>query len=68
MYLTEYDEIILSPLHISIVFKIYADRCGYILKKALRSFYVSKPCVITVDKIPAYPIAIEKLKKRKKHT
>lgn len=33
MYLTEYDEIILSPFHISIVFKIYADRCGYILKK-----------------------------------
>ncbi|ANS52249.1 hypothetical protein BT246_69580 (plasmid) [Bacillus thuringiensis] len=27
-------------------------------KKALRSFHVSKPRVITVDKNPAYPIAI----------
>jgi transposase-like protein len=35
-------------------------------KKALRSFHVSKPRVITVDKNPAYPIAIEKLKKEKK--
>ncbi|EJQ60058.1 hypothetical protein IG7_03238 [Bacillus cereus HuA2-4] len=32
-------------------------------KKALRSFHVSKPRVITVDKNPAYPIAIEQLKK-----
>lgn len=37
MYLTEYDEIILSPFHISIVFKIYADRCGYILKRCIIS-------------------------------
>ena len=35
-------------------------------KKALRSFYVSKPRVITVDKNPAYPMAIEELKKEKK--
>jgi len=34
-------------------------------KKALRSFHVSKPRVITVDKNPAYPIAIEELKKEK---
>ncbi|ARJ25464.1 IS6 family transposase (plasmid) [Bacillus mycoides] len=35
-------------------------------KKALRSFHASKPRVITVDKKPAYPIAIEELKKEKK--
>ncbi len=35
-------------------------------KKFLRSFYVSKPRVITVDKNPAYPIAIGQLKKEKK--
>ena len=35
-------------------------------KKALRSFHVSKPRVITVDKNPSYPIAIEELKKEKK--
>ncbi|MBJ8018536.1 IS6 family transposase [Bacillus cereus group sp. N34] len=35
-------------------------------KKALRSFHVSKPRVITVDKNPAYPMAIEELKKEKK--
>ncbi|RPK10895.1 hypothetical protein FH5_03973 [Priestia endophytica] len=35
-------------------------------KKALQPFYVSKPLVITVDKNPAYPIAIEELKKEKK--
>jgi transposase-like protein len=34
-------------------------------KKSLRSFHVSKPRVITVDKNPAYPIAIEQLKKEK---
>ena len=34
-------------------------------KKALRSFHVSKPRVITVDKNPDYPIAIEQLKKEK---
>ncbi|PGQ08842.1 IS6 family transposase, partial [Bacillus cereus] len=34
-------------------------------KKALRSFHVSKPRVITVDQNPAYPIAIEQLKKEK---
>ena len=32
-------------------------------KKALRSFHASKPRVITVDKNPAYPMAIEELKK-----
>ncbi|EEL03172.1 putative transposase [Bacillus mycoides NBRC 101238 = DSM 11821] len=35
-------------------------------KKALRSFHVSKPRVITVNKNPTYPIVIEKLKKEKK--
>jgi len=35
-------------------------------KKALRSFHVSKPRVLTVDKNPAYPIAIEELKNEKK--
>jgi transposase, IS6 family len=35
-------------------------------KKALRSFHVSIPRVITVDKNPAYPIAIEELKNEKK--
>ncbi|OFD35993.1 Integrase catalytic region [Bacillus mycoides] len=34
-------------------------------KKALRSFHVSQPRVMTVDKNPAYPIAIEQLKKEK---
>ncbi|WP_254490152.1 IS6 family transposase [Bacillus thuringiensis] len=34
-------------------------------KKALRSFHVSKPRVKTVDKNPAYSIAIEQLKKEK---
>ncbi|PEP88978.1 DDE-type integrase/transposase/recombinase, partial [Bacillus toyonensis] len=34
-------------------------------KKTLQSFHVSKPRVITVDKNPAYPIAIEKFKKEK---
>ncbi|MBG9522338.1 transposase [Bacillus thuringiensis] len=37
-------------------------------KKALRSFHVSKPRIITVDKNPAYPIAIEQLKKEKRIT
>ncbi|SCV23915.1 Uncharacterized protein BCRIVMBC845_06513 [Bacillus cereus] len=34
-------------------------------KKVLQSFHVSKPRVITVDKNPAYLIAIEQLKKEK---
>ncbi|MFD0770114.1 IS6 family transposase, partial [Bacillus sp. CGMCC 1.60114] len=34
----------------------------YFFKKALRSFHVSKPRVITVDKNPAYPVAIQQLK------
>ena len=34
-------------------------------KKALRSFHVSKPRVITVDKNSAYPIAVEELRKEK---
>ncbi len=34
-------------------------------KKALRSFHVSKPRTITVDKKPAYPIIITGLKKEK---
>lgn len=37
----------------------------HFFKKALRSFHVSKPRVMTVDKNPAYPIAIEELKKEK---
>ncbi len=37
-----------------------------LFKKALRSFHVSKPRIITVDKNPAYPIAIEQLKKEKR--
>jgi len=40
-----------------------AAKCFF--KKALQSFHVSKPRVITVDKNPAYPIAIEELKKDK---
>ncbi len=35
-------------------------------KKALRSFHVSKPRMIILDKNPAYPMAIEELKKKKK--
>ena len=38
----------------------------HFFKKALRPFHVSKPRVITVDKNPAYPMAIEELKNRKK--
>jgi transposase-like protein len=38
----------------------------HFFKKALRSFHVSKPRVITVDKNPAYPMAIEELRKEKK--
>lgn len=34
-------------------------------KKALSSIHVSKPRVMTVDKNPAYPIAIEQLNRRK---
>lgn len=34
-------------------------------KKGLWSFHVSKPRVVTVDKNPAYPIAIKQLKKEK---
>ncbi|WP_070170437.1 IS6 family transposase, partial [Bacillus mycoides] len=34
-------------------------------KKALQSFHVSKPRVITVDKNPAYPVAIQELKEEK---
>lgn len=35
-------------------------------KKTLRSFHVSQPRVITIDKNPAYPVAIEDLKNEKK--
>ena len=38
----------------------------HFFKKALRSFHVSKPRVITVDKNPAYPVAIQQLKQEKK--
>ncbi|MFS0907042.1 IS6 family transposase, partial [Priestia aryabhattai] len=41
-----------------------AAKCFF--KKALRSLHVSKPRVITVDKNPAYPIAIGELKNEKK--
>jgi len=34
-------------------------------KKSLAFSHVSKPCVITVDKNPAYPIAIQELKEEK---
>jgi transposase-like protein len=34
-------------------------------KKVLQSFHVSKPRFITVEKNPAYPIAIKQLKKEK---
>jgi transposase, IS6 family len=40
-----------------------AAKCFF--KKALRSFYVSRPCAITVDKNPTYPIAVEELRKGK---
>ncbi|MBJ8031844.1 DDE-type integrase/transposase/recombinase, partial [Bacillus cereus group sp. N21] len=33
---------------------------------ALQSFHISEPRVVTVDKNPAYPIAVEELKKEKK--
>jgi IS6 family transposase len=36
------------------------------LKKALAFSYVSRPRVITVDKNPAYPVAIQQLKNEKK--
>ncbi len=35
-------------------------------KKALQSFHVLKPRTITIDKNPAYPVAITKLKSQKK--
>jgi transposase, IS6 family len=41
-----------------------AAKCFF--KKALRSFHVSKPRVITVDKNPAYPVAIQQLKDEQK--
>lgn len=39
---------------------------SFFFKKTLQSFHVPKPCVITVDKNPAYSIEIEELKKEKK--
>ncbi|MCM3653929.1 IS6 family transposase [Metabacillus litoralis] len=41
-----------------------AAKCFF--KKALAAFHVSKPRVITVDKNPAYPAAIQQLKDEKK--
>lgn len=38
----------------------------HFFKKDLRSFHISKPRVITVDKNPAYSMAISKLKEEKK--
>lgn len=40
-----------------------AAKCFF--KKALQPFHVSNTRIITVDKNPAYPIAIEQLKKEK---
>jgi transposase, IS6 family len=37
-----------------------------LLKKALRSFHISTPRVITVDKNLTYPVTMEELKKEKK--
>ena len=37
----------------------------FINEKIIRSFHVSKPRVITVDKNLAYPIAVEELRKEK---
>lgn len=37
-----------------------------LFQKALQIFYVSNPRVVTIDKNPAYPIVIEKLKNEKK--
>lgn len=36
-------------------------------KKALQSFHAPKPNMITVDKNPVYPIAIESLKREISH-
>jgi IS6 family transposase len=36
------------------------------LKKTLLSFHVSKPRVMTVDKNPTYPVAIQELKEEKR--
>jgi transposase-like protein len=36
------------------------------LKKALAVSYVARPRVITVDKNPTYPVAIQQLKNEKK--
>jgi transposase-like protein len=44
----------------------YHEAAKRFLKKALQSFHVLKPRVITVDKNPSYPMAIEELKKEKK--
>ncbi|WP_018393286.1 IS6 family transposase [Bacillus sp. 37MA] len=41
-----------------------AAKCFF--KKALRSYHVSKPRVITVDKNPTYPVAIQELKEEKR--
>ncbi|EEM13242.1 hypothetical protein bpmyx0001_59700 [Bacillus pseudomycoides DSM 12442] len=35
-------------------------------RKSLQSFHISEPRVVTVDKNPAYPIAVEELRKEKK--
>uniref|UniRef100_UPI0037094C16 DDE-type integrase/transposase/recombinase n=1 Tax=Bacillus cereus TaxID=1396 RepID=UPI0037094C16 len=44
----------------------YHKAAQHFFLKALRFFHVFKPCVITVDKNPAYPITIEELKKEKR--
>ncbi|MGG3528279.1 IS6 family transposase [Bacillus pseudomycoides] len=37
-----------------------------LFKKALQSFHISEPRVVTVDKNPTYPIEVEELRKEKK--
>jgi IS6 family transposase len=34
----------------------------HFFKKILAASYICKPCVITVDKNPAYPVALQELK------
>lgn len=37
----------------------------HLFKKALQSFHISEPCVMTVNKNPAYPMEVEELIKEK---
>src|SRR4051812_44943586 len=40
--------------------------CKALFQESFAVFHVSKPRVITVDKNPAYPVAIQQLKQKKK--